>query len=110
MAYLIENLLFIRSIILRRSYPVVVALDRLTAASTATPLFRFLRVRILGFLYFTHPTYYHIATGLALAVLTEIASFANSLKALRSGVYLTSCSINEYSAITIRGVLLLLLY
>ena len=45
MAYLIENLLFIRSIILRRSYPVVVALDRLTAASTTTPLFGFLRVK-----------------------------------------------------------------
>ena len=45
MAYLIENLLFIRSIVLRRSHPVVVALDRLTAASTTTPLFRFLRVK-----------------------------------------------------------------
>ena len=45
MAYLIENLLFIWSIILRQSHPIVVALDCFTAASITTPLFRFLRVK-----------------------------------------------------------------
>ena len=45
MAHLIENLLFIQSIILRRSHPIIITLDRLTAASITTPLFHFLRVK-----------------------------------------------------------------
>jgi hypothetical protein len=59
--------------------------------------------RQTGFLCFTHPTCYHVATGLVGCACRD-SLLCKTWKTLRSGLYLASCSASEHSAITMRGV------